>query len=465
MLSENELKIIQFLKERKKATTDEISEGTNLPLSSIFSNIANLEAKGVIKQISSEVKKRVKLTEEGERRLREGLPEDKLISILGGRETKVHEIKERLGKDFEIGLGWAKRKGLISIEGDLIRPKVERFTSPEYVGLVEISQGKIPNESILDTLVKRKLVEVKEERVIRVELVKDVEVKPVELYLTHEMLSTGTWRNYEFKPYNVDAQPPFFPLGKTHYFRDFIEKVKDLMITLGFTEVVGGYVEMEFFNFDMLFQAQDHPAREIHDSFVVEGQGKLPSQDLVRKVKEAHERWWRYLWNEDNAKRLVLRSQTTAVTARVLSEGERRRKVFTIGKVFRPDAIDATHLIEFHQMDGLVIEEGFTFKDLLSTLRDIFQGLGIKKLKFKPGYFPFTEPSVEIYGYIESLGWKEMAGAGLLRKEVTEPAGVYLPAGAWGIGIDRLAMSFLGVQDIRDLYSWDIEYLRNKRVM
>ncbi|ABP96263.1 MULTISPECIES: phenylalanine--tRNA ligase subunit alpha [Metallosphaera] len=465
MLSENEIKILDFLKRRKESTSQEIAEGTGLPLSSVFSIIATLESKGIVKVISEETRKVVRLTDEGKLRTEQGLPEDRLVTLLNGRPLKIQELRNALGKDFEIGFGWARRKGLITLENDTVIPKVSQYVSPEYTALKDLQAGKEPTGEVLEILLRRKLVEVKEEKMLRVQLLREVETRPAELYVTHEMLTTGSWREYEFKPYNVEANPPFFPIGKTHYFRDFIEKVKDLMVGLGFVEVSGDFVETEFFNFDMLFQPQDHPAREIHDSFVIEGKGNLPGSDLVRKVKEVHEKWWRYSWSEDNARRLVLRSQTTAVTARVLSGAPKRIRAFTIGKVFRPDSIDATHLIEFHQMDGLVIEEDFTFRDLLSTLRDIFQGLGVKQVKFKPGYFPFTEPSVEVYGFIEGLGWVEMAGAGLLRKEVTEPAGVFSPAGAWGIGIDRLAMLFLGVKDIRDLYSLDIEYLRSRRVI
>jgi phenylalanyl-tRNA synthetase, alpha subunit (EC 6.1.1.20) len=301
--------------------------------------------------------------------------------------------------------------------------------------------------------------------VLLLTLLKEPEIRPTITYLTPELLRNKEWTKYELKEYNVEALPPFIPLGKKHYFKEFLEHVKDVMVSLGFKEVKSDFVEMEFYNFDMLFQAQDHPAREIHDSFKVNGKGELLNQNLVKRVKEVHEKWWKYSWNQEVAKSLVLRSQTTATTARVLSTSPNKEiKVFTIGKVFRPDAIDATHLIEFHQLDGLVIEENFNFRELLSTLRAIFSGIGIKEVKFKPAYFPFTEPSVEVYGYIQGLGWVEMAGAGLLRPEVTEPAGVTMPAGAWGIGLDRLAMLFLGIKDIRNLYSDDIEYLRNRKV-
>jgi len=173
---------------------------------------------------------------------------------------------------------------------------------------------------------------------------------------------------------------------------------------------------------------------------------------------------WKYRWNQETAVRLMLRSQTTAVTARILAtKPEPPVRAFTIGKVFRPDTIDATHLIEFHQLDGLVIEEGYSFRDLLSDLKEIFYRMGVKEVKFKPAYFPFTEPSVEVYGRIEGLGWVEMCGAGMLRDEILRTVDVSTQAGAWGIGLDRLAMLFNHLNDIRLLYSYDVEFLRRAR--
>jgi phenylalanyl-tRNA synthetase alpha chain len=466
MLSENEQKIISFLKTKGVSNSQEISSATGLPPSTVFSNLKLLESKGLVKILKEERKKLLFLTEEGRKRLVEGLPEEKLMMVLGGQPRKIEEVKEKMKEDFEIALGWARKRGWIEIDGDLIKPIVKEIQAPERDSLRALSKGQGIDHASVELLLKRKLVERREDKILEVELIKDVEAKPVEIYLTHEMLVSGDWEKREFKEYNVEADPPFLPIGRTHYFRDFIERVKDLMVSLGFSEVSSDYVELEFFNFDVLFQPQDHPAREIHDSFVVKGKGRLPPGRLVEEVKKTHETWWKYRWSPEVASNLVMRSQTTATTSRVLSRSPGSPlRVFTIGKVFRPDAIDATHLIEFHQMDGLVIEEGFNFRSLLSILREIFRGLGVKEVKFKPGYFPFTEPSVEVYGYVDPLGWVEMAGAGLLRREVTSPAGVSEPAGAWGIGIDRLVMLFLGVKDIRDLYSSDIEYLRHRRVV
>lgn len=466
MLSENELKVIEFLKDRKRASSIELS--SVIPESSLYSIAYLLQSKGYVR-VDEETREEYELTEEGEKRVKEGLPEDILLSLVRESPKSIQQLSTAMGKDFNIALNWAKKKGIIKIENGVVYALRNDYKSPEMLVLEKIKKGEELSEDEKKQFIKeledRKLIRIKRTRILYLTLLKLPEEERSITFLTPELLQTGDWRKYKFKEYNVEALPPFFPIGKKHYFREFLEHVKDVMISLGFSEVKSDFVEMEFYNFDMLFQAQDHPAREIHDSFRVSGSGKLSKNDLVERVKNVHEKWWKYTWDPNIAKSLVLRSQTTATTARVLSTSPNKPiKVFTIGKVFRPDTIDATHLIEFHQLDGLIIENNFSFRDLLSILKTIFSEIGIKEIKFKPGYFPFTEPSVEVYGYIQGLGWVEMAGAGLLRPEVTEPAGVKMPAGAWGLGLDRLAMLFLGIKDIRDLYSNNIEYLRNKKV-
>ncbi|ARM75743.1 phenylalanine--tRNA ligase subunit alpha [Acidianus manzaensis] len=466
MLSENELKVIEYLKKYKKATSTDLS--SILPESSIYSIVYLLQSKGYV-TVDEKIEEKYELTQEGEERLKNGLPEDKLLSLIKEGPKRIQEISSILGKDTNIALNWAKRKGIIKIENGLVYPLSNDYKSPEIEIMRKIKDNEGLTQDEINKYIKeleeRKLIKIKNIKIISVSLIKEPEEEKAITFLTPEILQNGDWKKYIFREYNVEALPPFLPIGKKHYFKEFLEHVKDIMISLGFSEIKSDYVELEFYNFDMLFQPQDHPAREIHDSFRISGYGKLPKSDLVKRVEEVHEKWWRYNWNENIAKNLVLRSQTTATTARMLSTSPYKPiKVFTIGKVFRPDAIDATHLIEFHQLDGLIIDKDFNFRELLSILKSIFAELGIKEIKFKPGYFPFTEPSVEIYGYIQGLGWVEMAGAGLLRPEVTEPASVSMPAGAWGLGLDRLAMLFLGIKDIRYLYSDNIEYLRNRKV-
>ncbi|ACP36176.1 phenylalanyl-tRNA synthetase, alpha subunit [Sulfolobus islandicus Y.G.57.14] len=462
MLSENEAKILFFLKDLKRTNSIEISTKIGIPESSVLSLIELLREKGYVKtEIISE--KYYVLTEEGRKRKENGLPEDILINSLNGQEKDLNEIKNTLDEDFNIAISWAKRKGLIEIKEGKVIPKVKTYTSPEYLALLNLEKADI---NTINLLKKRGLIEEKERKIVNVKLVKEPKESEIGISnLTREMIVSGEWKKYKLRKYNVEAFPPYYTISKKHYFREFLEKVKDIMISLGFKEINTGYIEMEFYNFDLLFQPQDHPAREIHDSFAVEGLGNIEDKELLSNVKEIHEKFWKYEWKQDITLRLMLRSQTTATTARVLaSRPKAPQKLFTLGKVFRPDAIDATHLIEFHQLDGVIIDDNFTFRELLGVLKEIFYRLGIKEIKFKPAYFPFTEPSVEAYGYLEKLGWVEMCGAGLLRPEILSSVGIDSIAGAWGIGIERLAMSFLNISDIRLLYSNNIEYIRDMKV-
>jgi len=465
MLSEGELKIVNFLKQKNgKSNLEEISTSLGLPKSSVISIVELLKSKGIV-EVKRNERVIYELTEEGRKRLEEGLPEDVLIKKLGGKPRLINDLKEEMGKDFEIAVGWARRKGLIKIEENKIIPLVENYTSPEVNFLKNL---EAVTQDIAKLLEQRNLIKKTEVLDLEVSLIRAVELEEKEFitYLTSDLIKTGKWRSYKFKEYNVTALPPYIPIGKKHFMMEFLEKVREVMKELGFKEVSSDYVELEFYNFDLLFQPQDHPAREIHDNFSIKGFGRIIDKELLNNVKKVHEEKWRYKWIEEVSRRLVLRSQTTATTARVIASRPKIPvRTFTIGKVFRPDKIDATHLIEFHQMDGLIIEEDFNFRKLLGLLKEIHERLGIKEIKFKPAYFPFTEPSVEVYGYLGKLGWVEVCGAGLLRPEVLQPAGIYVPAGAWGMGLERIAMAFLGVNDIRLLYADNIEYLRQRKVI
>ena len=332
-----------------------------------------------------------------------------------------------------------------------------------------VARGERPPEPLLEELLKRRLVErrVLEETVIRVptEPRSLLEmVVPEASALTHEMLRDGSWRGVRFREYDVTAEPPRVLPARLHFLAVFIEELRDIMKEMGFREVRGPLVEVELFNFDMLFQAQDHPAREVHDTLRPDlREAPLPGDvsGILKRVAAVHGRGWGYRWDERVALRPVMRSQTTSVSVRVLAglagvEPGKPLRVFTIGRVFRRDAADATHLPEFHQLDGIEGWDGYTFRDLLGTLREIAERLGLE-VRFKPAYFPFTEPSVEGYVRLPDGRWLELFGAGLFRPEVREMAGVDFPVGAWGMGVERLAAARYGIRDIRELYTVRVE--------
>ncbi|BBD71685.1 phenylalanine--tRNA ligase subunit alpha [Sulfodiicoccus acidiphilus] len=462
MLTELERQVLRYLKDRGEVGAEELENALSLPKSTLMSVLESLKSKGYL-ELEERIDKVYELTEEGRRRIEEGLPEDRLVNWLAGRPRTIAEVKAFMREDFEIALGWARRKRLVEVKDGLIVPKVDRANSEEAVALHSLP-GKLAQE-IASVLKLRNLVKEKEIRSLRVRGLKFEEDEKSVTFLTTELLVGGKWRDVKFRPYNVEAMPPPFYIGKKHFFVQFLEHIRDVLVSMGFTEVKSDYVELEFFNFDLLFQPQDHPAREIHDSLALPGVGKVSDAKLLERVKEMHERNWKYRWSEEVTSRIMLRSQATATTARTLaSRPTPPVRTFTVGKVFRYDTIDATHLPEFFQLDGLIVEEGYNFRRLLGTLSEIFRRIGIERVRFKPAYFPFTEPSVEAYGFMEGLGWVEVCGAGLLRDEIMLAAGVQGVAGAWGIGLDRLAMMFSGVKDIRELYSQDLRYLRNRKV-
>jgi len=293
--------------------------------------------------------------------------------------------------------------------------------------------------------------------------------------LTHEMLLNGRWRDVKLKRYEVVAPGvPAYP-GKIHPLQQIIDELREILVEMGFAEIKSRIVESEFWNFDALFQAQDHPAREIHDSFALSkpNQANLPPPELLKRVSEAHERGtagskgWRYKFNPDISRKPVLCSQTTATTVRYLaSHPEPPVKVFCIDRVYRHEKIDYKHLAEFYQAEGIVMDKDLTLRDMLGYLKQILIKLGFTKIRFRPGYFPYTEPSAEADVYFQDKKeWMEVLGAGMFRPELLQPLDIRYPVLAWGIGFSRLSMLRMGIDDIRDLYNNDLSWLQKRRMI
>ncbi len=298
--------------------------------------------------------------------------------------------------------------------------------------------------------------------------------EPVQTVLTPQLLVTGRWREVKFKAYDVTLPvKPRYP-GKEHPLQRIIAEARRAFLEMGFEETTSPVVETAFWDFDALFQPQDHPAREMQDTFylAVPETGKLPDEKLVMAVANTHQnggktrsKGWGYLWERARAEKLLLRTHTTAATIRALAENPHPpRKVFCIGKVFRRENMDATHLPEFIQIDGIIIDENANLVTLLGTLNEFYWKMGANEVRFRPSYFPYTEPSVEVFVQLGSLGWVEMGGAGIFREEVTKPLGCTTRVLAWGLGLERLAMMRFGISDIRKLYWADINWLREAKL-
>ncbi|MGA7924340.1 MAG: phenylalanine--tRNA ligase subunit alpha [Thermoplasmata archaeon] len=288
--------------------------------------------------------------------------------------------------------------------------------------------------------------------------------------LTPEVLRTGQWQTRPFRVYDVRAPVPHVAGARPHPYLLWIRQFEEILIGLGFEQAEGPLLETEFWNSDVLFMPQDHPARSIHDTLAVEGvEGHLPSSELVERVAAVHEGrtipgmehpigpGWRAPYDRRVAARPIPRSQTTAVSARFMAARPQPPfRMYSIDRNFRHEAVDATHHVEFAQCEGILGAEDVSLRDLVGIFQEMAEAIHIRELKFRPSYFPFTEPSIEGYVRHPRLGWIEVFPGGIFRPEVTRPLGVEVPVAAWGIGITRLAMIALGLNDIRELYLDDL---------
>lgn len=412
-----------------------------------------------------------KLTEEGQEYIERGLPERRLLNLLDAPLN----LKDASGKveNFSIALQWAKKGGWVEIRDGKIYPVDRPAIFSQEEALRMLAKGKAIDEDILKVLVSRKLVEeVREDIVKRAEKLVGTEITQ----LPEELIVTGLWRKTHFKQYNVESPGKRIYPGKRQPYQRFVGKMKHKLVELGFREVTGPHIETEFWNFDALYQPQNHPARDWTSTYQLKypENGKLPDAKLVNHVKAAHEYgWttgstgWKYRWDPKKAARLMPRAHGTCISARTLASNPQvPGKYFAIARCYRPDFLDATHLIEFNQAEGIIIDESLNLKNLLGILEMFAKEIaGAEKVRFLPDYYPFTEPSVQLSALHPDLGWIEFGGSGIFREELTKPLGIDVPVIAWGIGIDRLAMFKLGINDIRYLFSKDLRWLRDSKVL
>jgi phenylalanyl-tRNA synthetase alpha chain len=498
-LRENDVRMLNALERMQgRGTIEQVSRESGLQLSAAMRAALSLQDHKLL-TIMERKRAFIRLTEEGMCYAELKVPERRLVeAALGaGGESDVEELgkKTHVPKDMlTIAIGWIRRKewgGIVKRDGRLALSVVKEpdKTADELLlnmifekKLLEIEDVPTELKEALALLKGRNLIELDEKTERSIELTsaglqaveKGIKTTEETTALTSDLIVSGKWKSIKLREYDVSASPPELYPGKKNIFFEFIEEAKRVLTAMGFEEYEGPYVETEFWNFDVLFQAQDHPAREIHDSYRVKHpkQGRIDLSELADRVKSTHENgWitkstgWGYKWNYDLARRLVLRTQTTAVSVRYLSTHQKPPiKMYCLSKVFRPDVLDAQHGMEFYQLDGIVGDEGITLRHLLGFLREFAAVLGLGEVKFRPHYFPFTEPSVESYVRHPNLGWVEFVGSGIFRPEVLKPLGIDFPVIAWGIGFDRLAMIALGIDDIRELYSRRLDWLRTKPV-
>jgi len=457
-----------------------------------------LQSKEVLK-IREDVKEVLVLGKNGRRALEKGLPEKAFLTCIKNKAKLLNKIKEETclsEQEVNACIGLLKSKAAIHVgkgmvisindngkklleTGTLEEKLLKRVAEEE----VDVSKLKDEEKFAFENLKKRKdmikPVLKKEWFIILTGLGKKLVTshlgseKTIEK-LTPEMLKTGSWKNKEFRAYDINVKVPKVYGGKRHPYSEFVENVRQKVVEMGFKEMWGPIIELEFYNFDALFQPQNHPARTWSATYRIKEPryGRLPARKIVEAVRAAHENGgntgsmgWQYKWSEKIASQLMPRAHDTAISPRYLVQDiEIPGKYFSLVRCFRPDVIDATHAVEFNQLGGFVIGKKLNFRHLLGLLKGfVIEMTGAKEIKFFPDYFPFTEPSVQISAKHPEFGWMELAGAGIFRPELSEPLGIKEPVIAWGFGIDRLAMLRLGVSDIRDLFSQDLGFLRRSK--
>ncbi len=420
--------------------------------------------------------KEYKLTEEGKEYLKNNLPERNLVKLLSSLPDKsaiITEIANKV-KYFPIALKWALDKAWVLKKNDqLILVKTPEETEEE-MALKNIHEGGEVDENILKVLMERNLVVRITETYKKTEETLKESGNVIDEF-THDIVRTGLWKGKKFKPVDVEVVKKLdlkrISPGKRQPYNQFLWQVRQKLVELGFKEMTGPVIETEFWNFDALFQPQNHPARDWTQTYSLKYPkcGDLPDKKIVERVKATHENgWttgstgWQYKWSPRKAMQLVPRAHGTCLSARTLAGGpEIPGKYFAIVRCYRPDVIDYKHGVEFNQTEGIVIGEDLTFKNLLGILKAFaIEVAGAKKVKFMPDFYPFTEYSCQLSALHPELGWIELGGSGLFREELTKPLGVNVPVLAWGLGIDRLAMFKLGINNIRELFSQNLEWLR-----
>ncbi len=470
-LHQVESKILSALDGRRSA--QEVAQKAGIPLSSVLSFSQSLKEKGYV-CLSQEEKISVALTDEGRRFLEAGFPEERVYSAA----QKGASLSSLSQEEKSIGMSWAVKNGWVRLEAGTLQAASEAPAEYKMRTALQKIAGKgepAPEEEAL--LLKRKLISRSSSKTVFLE---PTPAKPREgagqgssqepaNVLTREMLLSGSWRKAIFREYDVAAQAELpFP-AKRHMVSRLKRKISQIFIEMGFEEMKGPEIQSSFWNFDALFQPQDHPARDLADTFYARGSMPLPAdRAMVAKVKKVHEACWKGQWTEENAEKTVLRTHTTAVSAAYLynyCKDKSPKKYFSIGKVYRNEATDYKHLAEFFQVEGIVVWEGATFRDLLGCLKEFYKKLGFEKIRFQPSYFPYTEPSLEVSVYFDKKSqWMELGGAGIFRPEVSIPLCDRYPVLAWGLSLERPLMLLNDMDDIRDFYRSNVGWIRRQKI-
>lgn len=477
-----EYKLLSYLKDHKFVSLNELATNLNLNIDSIRWSLEDLKKNRYI-EVHESTDLVYKVSDEGKRDIDEGFPEIKLIELLESKGGKL-ELKVL---DNKLGLVWAKKNGWIDItDGYAILndngKNALNNTYPQFSLLKTILDGNSKteklNESILVDLLKRKLIETKKSMHIDnisitnlgLEQLKSQKKEQKINNLTKEILLTKAWKDKKFEEYDINLKVPENYPALRHPMNEFLNFIRYKMLSMGFSETYGSIVESSFWVFDSLFSPQDHPTRDMQDTFFLSNPNKLDIDDkkLFESVKKMHLRNWKGTWKESIAEQPVLRTHTTSVSAHSIyscrdSDFSNPIKLFTIDKAFRNESIDYKHLAELYQLDGIIIGKDLNMANLIKVLKDLYGSMNLD-IKIQPSYFPFVEPGLEIQYFDKSHNdWIEMGGGGIIRKEITTAMGLNgATVLAWGLGLDRMLLSKANLDNLSDLYKNNIGWLKSR---
>lgn len=452
--------IIKLLRNTPNLTEQEIAEKTNLHLDQTRRGIEWLKLKSLANVVERE-ESFVKLGKNGVAAVQEGLPERKLVNLVASQPVSFDELRKKLLDEVNIAIANAKRNDWISIaksdSGNIVSLKQKPEQTSEEKLIAQIGSSRVPLEDIADSAALESLK--KRPDFILIESVKS---RTVSLSENAKDIDTDA---ADSGAIDVEADVPRVYAARTHPLKDTINEIREVFVSLGFGEILGNFAQPSFWNFDALFTPQDHPAREMQDTFYIKDKlaEKFASPAQIRQVSNSHKKGWKYDWNVDAAKRMVLRTHTTCVTIKYLAENKPdEARVFSLGRVFRNEKVSYKHLVEFNQVEGIVVGKNVSLRDLMGIQTEFYKKMGINKIKFWPTFFPYTEPSLQTMVYNERLDkWVELFGMGIFRPEVTRPFGITRPVLAWGGGIERIAMLKYGLDDVREFYNNNLNWLRS----
>ena len=449
-----EKKIINSLKKNPIQTPETLENSTHLLPDQIRRGIEWLKLKNLA-IVDESKSSTLSLGKNGVDSFKKGLPERRLLNLLTNGPGKLSDLQKELGFVFGPAMGLCRKNNWIETSSDEIIIKKIPSILPGEKTLQQIASGTLSKDQI--------------DEIDLAELLKRPDFIIENIMTSKKISLTDSAKSMDVSKtsgaIDVEANVPELFVARTHPLKDTIDEIREIFVTLGFSEIFGNMTQSSFWNFDALFTPQDHPARELQDTFFLDDVStkKIGTAEQIRKVSESHKKNWRYQWDINEARKMVLRTHTTCVTIKHLAENKPdEARIFSLGRVFRNEKVSYKHLVEFNQIEGIVVGKDANLRNLMGIQREFYKRIGITKIKFWPTFFPYTEPSLQTMVYNEKLGkWIELFGMGIFRPEVTKPLGITKPVLAWGGGIERIAMLKYGLTDVREFYNNDLGWLRS----